>query len=387
MKIAFIHHERKIGTGAHYINDLMALKLQKFGVEMKNFYPRATLVDAPVNLRGLQNILFFYSLLERRNEMLKFDVIQGTTYTPLPFLAFSVPVVSHFGSTTRGFLNATPTAEHLERDTRKVWYHLKGQGAIKEVNLTTRRPLQDIAEIEEYVATRATACIATSKHVARELVAMGVERKKIRLIHNALEDYWFTGEHQGIPRQASLVFLGRLGSDAFTLKLKGLDRLIHFYQQFPKIKKITFCMTGNKPLLGWMRGEIPLHTIAANVTKDRLPSLLRPLRGSVLFIPSRYEGFSLSLMEGMSQGLIPIVYRVGIAPEVIHHGYNGYLVNSQDEAVRYAEELLGNYELRERMSVQAFLSAREFTGDSIAESLVSLYDHIHPHLKRLKKSL
>ncbi len=39
MKVAFIHNEKKTGTGANYINDLMFLKLQEAGVEVKNFYP------------------------------------------------------------------------------------------------------------------------------------------------------------------------------------------------------------------------------------------------------------------------------------------------------------------------------------------------------------
>src|SRR3989344_825990 len=143
MKVAFIHNEKKIGTGAHYINDLMALKLKESDVEIKNFYPRTSLVDTPAHLSGLKNILFFYSLLERRSEILKYDLIQGTTYTPLPFLAYPVPVICHFGSTTRGFLNSTPLANQIEYSTRKTWYSLKKQGAIKELNLKTHRPLRD----------------------------------------------------------------------------------------------------------------------------------------------------------------------------------------------------------------------------------------------------
>src|SRR3989304_7872065 len=109
MRVAFIHNEKKIGTGAHYINDLMSLKLKGANVEIKNFYP-STSFDAPTHLNGLKNILFFHSLIEKRNQILKFDLIQGTTYTPLPFLAYPIPVISHFGSTTNGFLKATPLA-------------------------------------------------------------------------------------------------------------------------------------------------------------------------------------------------------------------------------------------------------------------------------------
>lgn len=154
MKIAFIHNEKKIGTGAHFINDLMASKLAEDGVEIKNFYPRTSLIDTPAHLGGIKSIIFFYSLLERRKEILKFNVIQGTTYTPLPFLAYPVPVVSHFGSTTRGFLAATPLANNMEVATRKIWYKLKKQGAIQMLNLKTQRPMRDIADIEEYVASR-----------------------------------------------------------------------------------------------------------------------------------------------------------------------------------------------------------------------------------------
>jgi len=376
MKVAFIHNEKKIGTGAHYINDLIASKLSSDGVEIKNFYPRASLIDTPAHFGGIRSILFFYSLLERRNEMLKFSIIQGTTFTPLPFLAYPVPIVSHFGSTTRGFLNATPTANNLEASTRKVWFKLKKQGAIKELNVKTRRPLRDIADIEEYVASRAKAVIATSENVKQELLSAGIPANKIHLIHNAIEDYWFDSSDQQFCDQPSLVFLGRLGNDSFTLKLKGLDRLIHFYQRFSNVKKMTFCMTANKPLLAWLKSEIPNHSIFANVQKDKLPALLKPLRGSILFVPSRYEGFSLSLVEGMSQGLVPIIYPVGVAPEIIANGQNGFIVNSQAEAIQRAEQLIADPVLRQQLSIQAVKTARLFSSDNIARKLMTLYNSI-----------
>ena len=375
MKIAFIHNDKKVGTGAHFINDLMASKLAKDGVEIKNFYPRTSLVDIPVFLGGLKNILFFYSLLERRKEILKFNIIQGTTYTALPFLAYPVPVVSHFGSTTRGFLSATPQATSIEPSTRKVWYQLKKEGAIQELNIKTRRPMRDIAEIEEYVASRATAVIATSENVRKELLSAGIPAEKIHLIHNALEDYWFESS-AGEFASAGIVFLGRLGRDAFTTKLKGLDRLVDLYQHFPEAQKSTFCITTNKPLLAWLRSKIPNHYLFANIAKDRLPALLKPLRGQVLFIPSRYEGFSLSLIEGMSQGLVPVVYPVGVAPEIIRNGENGFLVSSQAEAIKVTGLLLSDPELREKMSREAAKTAQLFTSTRIAHKLMELYESL-----------
>ena len=104
--------------------------------------------------------------------------------------------------------------------------------------------------------------------------------------------------------------------------------------------------------------------------------MLRPLRGGILFIPSRYEGFSLSLIEGMSQGLVPIVYPVGVAPEIIRNGENGFLVSSQAEAVEKTQQLLTNTDLRKRLSEKASETARQFSSKIIAQKLMKLYASI-----------
>lgn len=388
MKVAFIHNEKKLGTGAHFINDLMAGKLKEVGVEVKNFYPQTSAMDTPLHLNGLKSILFFYSLLERRKEILRYNIIQGTTYTVLPFLVYQVPVVCHFGSTTRGFLHATPLASKIERSTRTTYYRFKKEGALSELNMKTRRPLRDIAEIEEYVASRATAVIATSNLVVKELIASGVQKDKIHLIHNAIEDYWFETPLEQTPGEAGIVFLGRLGNaNPFTTKLKGMDRLIHLYEQFPHVKKYSFCLIKNGAFTSWFRTAVPNHSLTLNHVKDQLPKALQRLRGSILFISSRYEGFSLSLIEGMSQGLIPISYRVGVAPEIIHDGENGFLVSNQAEAIERAGQILKNKELREKMSAGAMATSRQFSSGVIAKRLVKLYETILAPFPTLAKEM
>ena len=375
MRVAFIHNEKKIGTGAHYINDLMSLKLKSANVEIKNFYP-STSFDAPTHLNGLKNILFFHSLIEKRNQILKFDLIQGTTYTPLPFLAYPIPVVSHFGSTTNGFLKATPLAVDIEDGPREVWYALKKAGAIKELNIKTRRPLRDIAEIEELVATKADSVIATSLNVKNELISMGIKEEKISLIYNAIEDYWFENHKPEITENPQIVFLGRIGNDAFNLKLKGLDRIIHLYNRFNDVKKTTICMTTNKGVISWLLNNIPNHSLFLNMKKDKIPEVIKGLRGSILFIPSRYEGFSLSLVEGMSQGLVPVAYPVGVAPEIIRNGENGFIVTSQKEAEERIKLLLADSVLRKKCALEAEKTSKLFSSSEITIKLIKLYKDV-----------
>lgn len=390
IKIAFIHNEKRVHTGIHtgaaQINRLMASALAAHGVEVRHFYPSTQLTETPLHLRGIANILFFYSLLEHKNAMLKYDIIQGTTYTPLPFLAFNKPVVCHFGSTIRGYLTSVPATRKLLRQERAVYKELAMLDIIPDLDFKTFRPLEDVADIEAVAASRAEACIATSKKVKMELMGMGVSEERIHVIHNAIEDYWFAPPRPISAQPPHLVFLGRLGNDVFTLKLKGFSRLVNFYRAFPELPKTTVCMTTNRKLKDWLRVSFPKHYMFVNLRKDLIPGALAPLFGSIQFLSSRYEGFSLSLVEGMSQGLVPISFSVGVAPEIIENGVNGFIVETEKEAEARARELLEHSAKRLAMAAAAQTTAQQFRSAHIADTLLRLYrrlkeEHRNHHKK------
>lgn len=376
MKVAFIHNEKRLSTGAHHINGIMSKALSGRGAHVRNFYPRWQLSDAPIHMRGLANILFFHSLLEHKDDILRYHIIQGTTYTPLPFLSFKTPLVSHFGSTTIGFLRNVPKTSVLLPEERKIWQELRDLGIVSGLELETFRPLRDVADMEKLVATRVTRCVATSEHVREELISMGVQPERIKMIHNAIEDYWFDRKEPQPLSAPHIVFLGRLGGDVFTLKLKGLARLVRLYRSFPDIPKTTIFMTTNKKLKEWLRVAFPLHYIHSNLRKELIPEVLSRRYGSILFVSSRYEGFSLSLIEGMSQGLVPISYPVGVAPEIILDGKNGFLVSSNEEAEERVRELLSDTEKRLAMAEAARKTAERFRSGIIADELLALYREI-----------
>lgn len=376
LKVAMIHNEKKIATGAHHINALMAQGLAERGAIVRSFFPRRPLTDTPVHLRGIANILFFHSLLEHKDEVLKCHIIQGTTYTPLPFLSFSVPVVCHFGSTIRGYLDAVPATRRLPKEERAVYKELVKLDIISDYDLQTFRPMEDVADIEAITGAEAAACVATSNLVRDELVSLGVAPERVHVIHNAIEDYWFAPRREVALRPPHLVFLGRLGHDVFTLKLKGFSRLVNFYRAFPHVPKTTVCMTANRKLKDWLRVAFPNHFMYVNLRKDLIPGALAPLFGSILFLSSRYEGFSLSLVEGMSQGLVPVAYPVGVVPELIQDGVNGFIVTSQEEAYARTRELLADEELRLAMANAAKASVEPLRSDRIAGELMSLYQNL-----------
>lgn len=280
--------------------------------------------------------------------------------------------MSHFGSTTKGFLDATPLAKDI-KDCSAFWYKLKKEGVIESVNLKTRKPLRDIAEIEAMVARGANRVIATSEKVKQELISQKVLADNIEIIHNSIEDYWFESNLTFDSQPTHLIFLGRLGGDPFNLKLKGFDRLVHLFTAFKEVPKVTVCMTQNKKLVSWMMSNLYHNSLFVNLKKDRIASLLNKYAGSIALITSRYEGFSLSLIEAMSQGLVPIVFNVGVAPEIIINGENGFIVDNLKEAQEKVSVLLSNPVLRQKMSKEAYRTSQCFTADKLADRLEAFY--------------
>ena len=378
MKIAYIHDENKIRTGADHITELIVKKLREHNVYVKNVYPKTRLIEYSYNIRlkGVSNILFFYSLLEQKDEILKYDLIQGTTFTPITFLSFDIPVVTYFGSTSDGILYATPKTNKLKKKLRDVLYKLREDKVISKLDIKSVKPLVDISDIQNFAASKSTRVIAASKIVKRDLVKYGkIHPNKIAVIHNAIEDYWFEKPIAKLSKP-KLIFLGRIALDVFTWKTKGLDRLIKIYQAFPNLPKLSMIMTRNKKIGPWLNKKIAKHALHLNILKKEIPSILHKERGSIVLLTSRYEGFSLSLIEAMSQGLIPISYPVGIAPEIIVNGKNGYLINSTKEAKKRIRQILKNNKLREEMSYEAHKSTKKFRADILARKLVSLYESI-----------
>ncbi len=377
LRILLIHKEQPIKYGAHYINDLLVEKLRCLGALVDTIYPKhaVDLISRP--LKGIGNILFFFSLAEKRKHIRNYDIIQGTTYTTLPFLGGQTPVISHFGSTTFGFLKSTPTSRQLREEREEladIFSDVKRALDIRESDVSMKS-LRDINRIELYVAKKSDLVVATSERVKQDLVRNGVPKDKVIVIHNAIEDYWFDGpRRRHVKDQAHLVYIGRMGDDAFTIRLKGINRLVYVLRECAGLQKTVIGMCRN--IEGYTRLflQIPNTDPRLSVRKAEIPALLTQHYGDVYINPGRYEGFCLSLVEAMSQGLVPVVFPIGVAEEIIEDGRNGYLVHSVEAMVEKVNFLKGQKALRARMAREAALTARRFTADAMLQRLRAAYD-------------
>ena len=135
-------------------------------------------------------------------------------------------------------------------------------------------------------------------------------------------------------------------------------------------------MTGNKKISSWLRDSININTVHTNLYKPEIKQKLSALCGSILLVTSRYEGFCLSMVEGMSQGLIPVAFPVGVAPEIIQDGVNGYLVNSEKEMIEKIQFILDDDVLRKKLSTKALETSKQFNSKSMTDKLIAIYKEI-----------
>jgi len=378
-KILYIHQEKKIKYGAHYINDLIITKLKTKGYVVDTIYPEESITLFNKFLAGISNILFFYSLILKKKSSIKYNIIQGTTYTVLPFLENGVPVISHFGSTTYGFLETVPTDKklYLENiDVFSILSHIKLELKINNNGISIKS-LQDINKMEIEVAKKSTAVIATSKNVEKELIKNGVNKNKIFLVYNAIEDYWFKQKLiKTVKPTAELVYIGRMGDDVFTIKLKGISRLIWVIKKFPNMNKKIIGMCSKYKEYESIFSKIPNTKAILSLEKQKIPLELNSNYGDIYLNPGRYEGFCLSLIEAMSQGLVPIVFPIGVAPEIIKNGKNGYIVNSVEEMSTKIKYLKNNKIKREAMAKEAIKTSKMFTAEIMVKKLSKIYTFV-----------
>lgn len=113
-------------------------------------------------------------------------------------------------------------------------------------------------------------------------------------------------------------------------------------------------------VLGWISGE-------------RVDQLLA--QADVLFLPSRAEGMSMSLLEGLAWGLAVVTTSVGGASEFLLDDHNCILVEPGDaHGISSAMVMLvENGDLRRRLGREARNTAKRFGADEYVKRLAGLY--------------
>lgn len=231
---------------------------------------------------------------------------------------------------------------------------------------------------------RADAAVAVGEASARrveDFFALG--RGSVRSVPNLVPDPYPAGPvrppHDGPLR---LVAVGRLDA------VKGHDVLLRALTEVPGAALTVVGEGGRRPALEKQVADLGLadRVVLPGWSEDVAAELLR---ADVLVLPSRTEGWPLTVVEGMLAGLPVVATPVGSVPEAVQDGRTGLLVPRDDPAALAAalRRLRDEPVLRARLGAAGrALAAATMTADRMGAQWLDLWEQLRslPRAPRLR---
>jgi N-acetyl-alpha-D-glucosaminyl L-malate synthase BshA len=180
-------------------------------------------------------------------------------------------------------------------------------------------------------------------------------------------------------------------------KKRGGDKILIHVSNFRPVKRVLDCIR----ILAAARKEVSAHLLMAGDGPERGPAerLARELgverdvtflgkqdhverllpQAHVLLMPSDLEGFGLAALEAMACGVPPVATKVGGVPELITHGFDGFLEGVGDIPAQAARvvQLLSSESLHTRMADAArHTASTRFSTDRIIPTYEEYYEQV-----------
>jgi glycosyltransferase involved in cell wall biosynthesis len=293
--------------------------------------------------------------------------------------------------------------DHIEHE-RPAFVLVNVFGGPLETNLVRYLP-QDVRRIlivhsisrSTYRAARSVrdwtdAAVAVSPRIRQDLIrSHGFRPESVHLIPNSVAPGPGASRFRGRGGELRVLSHGRVEHSS-----KGVNWLPEIVQRaIDGGANVSFTVSGEGPDLARLRAQVAAGPLARRtkflgfVERERVPDLMRA--HDVLLLPSVYEGLSLTLLEAMAAGCVPVASRIrGVTDYVIADGETGLLFpvgNVRAAAARLTE--LGRSPSRlEAMSQAARRAARTRFGiGSQGAAFFSLIQRILREPRRLNAPL
>ncbi|MBA7593290.1 Glycogen synthase [subsurface metagenome] len=253
-----------------------------------------------------------------------------------------------------------------------------------------------IKTIEQMASKDAEAIITVSYAMRDELISLGHDEGKIRVVWNGVdykkydpakfseEKICAFREKMGVGDSQLILFIGRLSW------VKSADTLMHAMPAILKeVQNAKLVLIGKGEQEGMIKHLVEHLGIQDKVIlkfeyvseKDRL---LYYAASDLVVIPSKYEPFGIVCTEAMSMGKPVIVGATGtsgLREQVVNRGPNrcGAHVNPYDpyDIAKFAIEFLKDENLRKELGKNARKRVfEEFTLDKVAAETVGIYKQV-----------
>lgn len=224
--------------------------------------------------------------------------------------------------------------------------------------------------LRSWTYSRATRCVAQTDSVAEYLKEHYFRRSpdKVLTIPSAIDppniDLEACIARRANNRPRILLFVGRLAQE------KRLDRLLKAWSTLgPLHADWRLRIIGEGPIEQELKREAERLGISGNI--DWIPWTNRIwdhwTEANAFALPSDYEGFPQSILEGMTAGLPGIVTDCSPAiTQIIENGVHGVIVSSNDDYSTSLRSFLSDPTELESMGIRAAQRARPYHWPAIA---------------------
>lgn len=227
--------------------------------------------------------------------------------------------------------------------------------------------------------------IAISESVKADIIRAGANEAKTVVVYNAI-DFSRIGNMDSEKRvfDEKNVVIGNIAR--YQPEIKGQDVLwnaiIYLKKKYSKIRCYFAGAPDQNHLQGYcdikkkMEQEYPNNIFFMGSIND-VSSFLKKI--DLFVLPSRFEGFGISLVEAMSMGVPCIASRLAGPEEVLEYGKRGHLfeVENSEELANVIDFVIQNYSQEKKRAEENSCYVRnKYNIDRMTQQLLEIYKQL-----------
>lgn len=161
---------------------------------------------------------------------------------------------------------------------------------------------------------------------------------------------------------------------------KGIKKVLDIWCEIEQHNSNwNLIMVGDGPLMSYVKRYIHFHHLKNIILEGYRAETYQYFASSSIFLmTSIFEGWPLTLFEGMSQGCVPILYNsFAAASEMVADGKNGYVIPKFDKKQYVSKllQLINDKKSLERMSLCAIESCKKYDIEKIGKDWIKLINN------------
>ena len=209
--------------------------------------------------------------------------------------------------------------------------------------------------------------VSILSHVDESILCNHLPNKTV--IHNPVP---FPIIETNTPREKIILCVGRMD----VWDVKGFDRMVRMWGKLAPSHpdwRLIFAGGGTDETLQFLRQKTKEHGAEKQIQFPGVVSDMQSLyrRCAIFALPSRIEGFPMSLLEAASQGCACISFSLGgVAEEIYTNGKSGFIVedDKEDDFADKLNTLIEQESTRERFSLAIREEMKRFSEEQFVNT-------------------